>query len=125
MIHINRCYIFWIIVIIISALMAPFLVIKASLSRTYSKNINLICSSDYVNGFLLYSKAGDDIHVGLKCVHARDALLNLTIIGSINKTIILRCRETMSFHMVKSGLTLFYVRVIRCNGDKIWLIVRP
>ena len=123
--HRNGCYILWIIIIIVLALLSPFLVIKANLSRTYAKNISLVCSPDYANGFLLYSKAGDKVRIGLKCVHVREALLNLTIIGIVNKTMILQCGETMSLHMAKSGLTLFYVRVIRCSGEKLWLMVRP
>ncbi len=123
--HRNGCYILWAIITIILAFLAPLLVIKANLSRTYTKNISLICSPDYTNGFLLYSKAGDKIHIGLKCVHVKEALLNLTIIGNVNKTMILRCGETTSLHMTRSGLTLFYLRVIRCSGDKIWLIIRP
>jgi hypothetical protein len=119
-----KYYIAWTATALLTIISVVFMPSFYLLQNVYSNSIKLICSSNYVSGFMFYARSGETLHIDLNCVDC-NAVVNLTLVGGVNKTITLTCEDLVSVHVERSGLTIAYVRVESCSGGAgLWLEVR-
>ena len=91
--------------------------------EVYRGSLELICVPNYTHGFLLYTRPAESLTATLDC-SGGDALVNLTFVGGVNRTIQLSCSRSASIEITSGGVTFVYARVSSCEGgSRIWVKV--
>ena len=113
------------LVVAAAALALPLYALHVHLySGVYVYTLQLTCSEGYTDGFLVYAVAPAPLELLLSCTGGGNALVNVTLVGGVNASALIRCNDVAIFTLERPELTAVYVRVVECRGVQVWVEAR-